>query len=341
MELEWGPHCFYHIFRERDESCLTGSTAAATEGAMGVRPVLPGPAPAERWPELPLSQWAGTRDTLHMWTQMVGKLRLALSPRVNHWWEVPLYVSPRGLTTSAMPYPRGIFEAEFDFLAHVLRFTTSLDETRTIALAPRTVADFYSEFLGTLAGLGVDARIWPVPVEIANPIRFHRDTQHAFYDREYARRFWRILISADTILKEFRARFIGKASPVHFFWGSFDLAATRFSGRRAPERPNADKVTREAYSHEVWSAGWWPGGGEITSPMFYAYAAPEPAEFRKAPVRPAAAWYHSQLGEFLLPYEAVRQASDPRAALLEFLESSYEAAANLGGWDRATLERPR
>jgi len=340
MELEWGPHCFYHIFRERDESCLTGSTAAATEGAMGVRPVLPGPAPAERWPELPLSQWAGTRDTLHMWTQMVGKLRLALSPRVNHWWEVPLYVSPRGLTTSAMPYPRGIFEAEFDFLAHVLRFTTSLDETRTIALAPRTVADFYSEFLGTLAGLGVDARIWPVPVEIANPIRFHRDTQHAFYDREYARRFWRILISADTILKEFRARFIGKASPVHFFWGSFDLAATRFSGRRAPERPNADKVTREAYSHEVWSAGWWPGGGEITSPMFYAYAAPEPAEFRKAPIRPAAAWYHSQLGEFLLPYEAVRQASDPRAALLEFLESSYEAAANLGGWDRATLERP-
>jgi len=276
-----------------------------------------------------------------MWTQMVGKLRLALSPRVNHWWEVPLYVSPRGLTTSAMPYPGGLMEAEFDFLAHVLRLTTSLDETRIIALVPRTVADFYSEFLETLAALGVEARIWPMPVEIANPIRFDRDTQHAFYDPEYARRFWRILISADTILKEFRARFIGKASPVHFFWGSFDLAATRFSGRRAPERPNADNVTREAYSHEVWSAGWWPGGGEITAPMFYAYCAPEPAEFRNAPVRPAAASYHSQLGEFLLPYDAVRRASDPRTALMEFLASSYEAASSLGGWDRAALERSR
>ena len=308
---------------------------------MGVKPVTEGLAPTEAWPALPLAQWAGTRDTLHMWTQMVGKLRLALSPRVNHWWEVPLYVSPRGLTTSAIPYPRGIFEAEFDFLAHVLRFTTSLGETKTMALAPRTVADFYSEFLQMLAGLGIDTRIWPMPVEIADPIRFDRDTQHASYDREYARRFWRILISVDTILKEFRARFIGKASPVHFFWGSFDLAATRFSGRRAPERPNADPVTREAYSHEVWSAGWWPGGGEITSPMFYAYAAPEPAEFRNAPVRPAAASYHSQLGEFLLSYDAVRGASDPRTALLEFLESSYEAASRLGGWDRAALERPR
>jgi len=274
-----------------------------------------------------------------MWTQIVGKLRLALSPRLNHWWEVPLYVSARGLTTSAIPYQSGIFEAEFDFLAHVLRLTTSRGEMRTIDLAPRTVADFYAEFLATLAGLGIDRRIWPVPVEIASPIRFDRDTQHASYDPEYARRFWHILISVDTILKQFRARFIGKASPVHFFWGSFDLAATRFSGRRAPERPDADSVTREAYSHEVSSAGWWPGGGEITSPMFYAYAAPEPAGFRKAAIRPPAASYHSQLREFLLPYDEVRQASDPPTVLLEFLQSSYEAAAVLGSWDRAALER--
>jgi hypothetical protein len=274
-----------------------------------------------------------------MWTQIVGKLRLALSPRVNHWWEVPLYVNPRGLTTSAIPYPRGLFEVEFDFLAHILRFTTSVDETRTIALAPRTVADFYAEFLETLAGLGIEASIWPVPVEIPNPIRFDRDTQHAHYDRDSVHRFWQILISVDTIFKEFRARFTGKASPVHFFWGSFDLAATRFSGRRAPERPGADSVTREAYSHEVSSAGWWPGGGEITSPMFYGYAAPEPAGFANAPVRPATAFYHSQLGEFLLPYEDVRKATDPRTLLMDFLQSTYEAAANLGRWDRAALER--
>ena len=306
---------------------------------MSVRPSIPGLAREEAWPALPLAAWVETRDTLHMWTQIVGKLRLALSPRLNHWWEVPLYVSARGLTTSAIPYQSGIFEAEFDFLAHVLRLTTSRGEMRTIDLAPRTVADFYAEFLATLAGLGIDRRIWPVPVEIASPIRFDRDTQHASYDPEYARRFWHILISVDTILKQFRARFIGKASPVHFFWGSFDLAATRFSGRRAPERPDADSVTREAYSHEVSSAGWWPGGGEITSPMFYAYAAPEPAGFRKAAIRPPAASYHSQLREFLLPYDEVRQASDPPTVLLEFLQSSYEAAAVLGSWDRAALER--
>ncbi|HXW61871.1 MAG TPA: DUF5996 family protein [Candidatus Acidoferrales bacterium] len=306
---------------------------------MSVRPQTRGLADYQPWPALPLADWAETRDTLHMWTQIVGKLRLALSPRVNHWWEVPFYVTPRGLTTSAIPYLRGLFEAEFDFLAHVLRFTTSFGEIRTIALAPRTVADFYAEFRGTLATLGIDARIWPMPVEIANPIRFDLDTQNSSYDAEQAHRFWQVLVSVDTVLKEFRASFIGKASPVHFFWGSFDLAVTRFSGRRAPERPNADAVTREAYSHEVSSAGWWPGGGEITSAMFYAYAAPEPAGFRDALVRPAVASYHSQLGEFLLPYDEVRGASNPRSTLMEFLESTYEAAARLGHWDRAALER--
>ena len=307
---------------------------------MSATPATPNLPKERAWPALPLAEWAATRDTLHMWTQLVGKLRLALSPHVNHWWEVPLYVSPCGLTTSAIPYPRGVFEVEFDFLAHVLRFTTSAGETKTIVLAPRSVADFSVEFLATLASLGINAKIWHMPVEVVNPIPFDRDTQHASYDAEFAQRFWRILVSVDTILKEFRARFIGKASPVHFFWGSFDIAATRFSGRRAPARPNADRMTREAYSHECSSAGWWPGGGDVTAPMFYAYAAPEPAGFRDATVRPAKAFYHAQLGEFLLPYEDVRTASDPRATLMEFLRSTYEAAANLGNWDRAALERP-
>jgi len=290
------------------------------------------------WPALPLAEWVATRDTLHMWTQMVGKLRLALSPYVNHWWQVPLYVSARGLSTSAIPYAGGIFEAEFDFIEHALRFTTSSGETKSIALAPRSVAEFYGEFLATLKSLRIDAKIWPIPVEIPNPIRFDQDTQHASYDCEYANRFWRVLVAIDKVLKEFRGRFIGKASPVHFFWGSFDLAATRFSGRRAPDR-FTDRVMREAYSHEVSSAGWWPGGGDITEPMFYAYAAPVPDKFSVARVEPRRAFYHAQLGEFLLPYEAVRTASDPRAALMDFLQSTHEAAANLANWDRAALER--
>jgi len=306
---------------------------------VAVRPVSSALPQNDVWPALPLAEWAATRATLHMWTQIVGKLRLALSPRLNHWWEVPFYVTPRGLTTSAIPYAGGIFEAEFDFVAHVLRFTTSQGETKTIALAPRSVADFYAEFLATTAALGIEAKIWPMPVEIPNPIRFDRDTQNASYDAEYANRFWRALVAFDGVLKEFRARFIGKASPVHFFWGSFDIAATRFSGRRAPERPNLDSITREAYSHEVSSAGWWPGAGEIREPMFYSYSAPEPAGFREAKIGPAAALYHSQLNEFLLPYDAVRTATDPRNALLEFLQTTYEAAANAGRWDRAALER--
>jgi hypothetical protein len=293
----------------------------------------------EAWPALPLAEWSATRDTLHMWMQMVGKVRLALMSRVNHWWEVPLYVSARGLTTSAILYPRGVFEIEFDFIEHVLRFTTSRGETKLIALAPRTVADFFTEFKAVLTSLGIEAKIWPMPVEIPDPIRFDQDTVHASYDPVYANRFWRILTTVDAICKEFRARFIGKASPVHFFWGSGDLAATRFSGRRAPERPGADAMTREAYSHEVSSVGWWPGNGGFDAPMFYAYAAPEPAGFRDSKILPAQAFYNAQIGEFLLPYDAVRNSADPVAMLMEFFQSTYEATANLGNWDRAALEK--
>jgi hypothetical protein len=293
----------------------------------------------EAWPSLPLAEWRPTIDTLHMWTQVVGKVRLALAPHANHWWQVPLYVSARGLTTSPIPAPDGIFEIEFDFVVHTLRITTSWAESRMMHLAPQTVADFYKSFMTLLKSLGISARIWPMPVEVPDPIRFDQDTKHASYDAVCANRLWRVLASTDAVLKEFRGRFIGKASPIHFFWGSFDLAATRFSGRRAPERPGADRVTQEAYSHEVISAGWWPGGGDITEPMFYAYAAPEPTGFRDAPVRPQQAFYHAQLGEFLLPYEAVRTAANPRETLLDFLQSTYEAGANLGKWDRAALER--
>jgi hypothetical protein len=293
----------------------------------------------EAWPSLPLAEWSATRDTLHMWTQVVGKVRLALSPLTNHWWEVPLYVSARGLTTSPVPYSLGIFEVEFDFIDHVLKIATSRGETKTMNLVPRSVARFYEEFMNQLASLGIEIKMWPMPVEIPNPIRFDRDTAHDSYDPQYANRFWRILATVDTVLKEFRARFIGKASPVHFFWGSFDMAATRFSGRRAPERPGADAMTREAYSHEVSSVGWWPGNGGFAAPMFYAYAAPEPFGFRESKVRPAEAFYSAKIGEFLLPYDAVRTANDPAAALLEFAQSTYEAAANLGQWDRAALER--
>jgi uncharacterized protein DUF5996 len=306
---------------------------------MATKPVVSVLSKEEAWPALPLSEWRETYATLHLWMQIVGKVRLANSPHVNHWWQVPLYVSARGLTTSAIPYPMGNFEVEFDLMDHVLRFTTSRGETKTIKLAPRSVADFYAEFLSTLASLHIQTKIWPMPVEIPNPIRFDQDTSHASYDPACATRCWRILSGVDCVLKEFRGRFIGKASPVHFFWGSFDLAVTRFSGRRAPERPGADRMTREAYSHEVSSAGWWPGGGEITAPMFYSYAAPEPPGFRDARVRPAQAFYESKVGEFLLPYDDVRTSADPPAMLTEFLQSTYEAAANLGHWDRAALER--
>jgi hypothetical protein len=274
-----------------------------------------------------------------MWTQIVGKVRLALSPRVNHWWEVPLYVSAAGLATSPIPYAGGMFEIEFDFIHHQLVIRTSQDTRQTIALRARSVAEFYREVMAALASLGIKVNIWKMPVEIPNPIPFDQDTVHASYDPEYANRFWRVLVACDAIFKEFRAGFIGKASPVHFFWGSFDLAASRFSGRRAPERPGADAITREAYSHEVISAGFWPGGGDIKGAAFYAYAAPEPPGFAVHPVAPTKAFYHPQLKEFLLMYDDVRQSPSPRSALLSFLQSTYDAGAKLGKWNREELEK--
>ena len=295
---------------------------------------------SESWPALPLAEWADTYATLHMWSQIIGKVRLALSPRVNHWWEVPLYVSGRGLTTSPIPYDKEIFEIQFDFIDHKLDVITAGGEIRSMRLAPRAVADFYSEFMSMLHALGINVKIWPMPSEVPNPIRLDQDRTHSSYDPEYAHRFWRILVTIDSVFKEFRARFIGKVSPVHFFWGSFDFAVTRFSGRRAPERVGADAITREAYSHEAISVGFWPGGGEMKEAAFYAYAAPEPAGFGDRTVRPAKAFYNKQMSEFFLMYDDVRMADAPREALLEFCQSTYEAGADLGKWDRASLERP-
>ena len=291
------------------------------------------------WPALPLEAWQETYATLHMWTQIVGKVRLALSPPVNHYWQVPLYLNDTGLTTSPIPCHSGVFEVRFDFVHHNLVIQTSAGPSRIIPLAPRSVADFYREFMSTLKSLGIEPKIWPVPVEILNPIPFEKDTQHASYDRDYASRFWRTLLAIDVVFKEFRSKFIGKNSPVHFFWGSFDLAVTRFSGRRAPERPGADPITREAYSHEVISAGWWPGGGDIKGAAFYCYAAPEPEGFSESRVRPEKAFYHPTMKEFLLMYDDVRNAPSPRLALLDFMQSTYEAGANLAKWDRRELEK--
>jgi hypothetical protein len=291
------------------------------------------------WPELPLQSWQETYATLHMWTQVVGKIRLALSPNINHWWGVALYVNASGLTTSPIPYEGAAFEIQFDFIHHRLVILTSHGSGATFALAPRSVADFYREIMAALAFLGITVKIWKTPVEIPNPIPFDEDTQHASYDPEYANRFWRILVGCDAIFKEFRAGFIGKASPVHFFWGSFDLAVTRFSGRRAPEREGADAVTREAYSHEVISSGFWPGGGDIKEAAFYTYAAPEPSGYAQHPVSPASAAYNPQLKEFLLMYNDVRLSLSPRNTLLEFLKNTYVAGADLGKWNRGELEK--
>lgn len=299
-------------------------------------------AAADLWPSLPLAEWRDTRDTLHRWTQVVGKVRLAQAPMVNHWWQVPLYVSSRGLTTSAIPAGRRRFEIDFDFCRHELRVDTSDPDRRTIALEPKSVADFHAELMAALSDLGLDVAILARPVEIEDATPFAEDHAHRTYDPDHAQRFWRLLVQADRVLTEFRARFIGKVSPVHFFWGAFDLAVTRFSGRPAPPHPGgapnvADWVMREAYSHEVSSAGYFPDGGPEGA--FYSYAYPEPEGFRDAVVSPAAAAYDADLGEFLLPYDAVRTAADPEAALLAFLQSTYEAAADRAGWDRAALER--
>jgi hypothetical protein len=298
-------------------------------------PIKPTP---ELWPALPLAAWQDTYDTLHMWTQIIGKVRAELSPLTNHWWNTTLYVTARGLTTSPIPYGVRTFELSFDFIDHTLLIQTSDGGVELLSLVPRSVADFYHAVLAALHTLGIDIRITTLPQEVAHPIHFNQDTVHASYDAAQAHRFWRILVQADRLFKLFRARFLGKASPVQFFWGSFDLAATRFSGRRAPERPAADLVTREAYSHEEISAGFWPGTGEQDA-AFYAYAAPEPAGFKEAVIRPALARYDATIGEFLLNYADVRIADDPDALVLDFLQSTYEAAADRAGWDRAALER--
>jgi hypothetical protein len=299
---------------------------------------------SEVWPALPYDAWSDTLATLHMWTQIVGKVRLAQSPWVNHSWHVTLYVTSRGLTTSPIPYGTRTFEIEFDFLAHRLAVTTGEGRVAQVPLEPQPVSAFYARLMDALNGLDIHVRIHRKPNEVADAIRFDRDQTHSSYDPEYASRFWRVLVQADRVFKIFRARFAGKCSPVHFFWGAADLAVTRFSGRPAPEHPGGipnlpDRVTREAYSHEVSSAGFWPGGGPIAYPAFYSYAYPEPAGFAKAPVQPDAAFYSQDFREFILPYDIVRLSASPDDTLLEFLQSTYEAAARLAAWDRAALER--
>lgn len=293
----------------------------------------------EVWPALPYEEWRETYETLHMWTQVVGKIRLTLTPRINHWWHAALYVTSRGLTTSPIPYGNRTFELTFDFINHALVLQTSDGTSRYIALYPRSVADFYRELMAVLRSVDINVRINTIPQEVANPIACDVDLVHHSYDQEYANRAWRILSQTSAVLQEFRGRFIGKCSPTHFWWGSFDIAVTRFSGRRAPERPGADLVTREAYSHECSSAGFWPGNSAFPKPAFYAYTAPTPPGFEKGSIRPQQASYDGSLGEFLLPYDAVRNATDPQKALMGFLQSTYEVGADLGRWDREALER--
>jgi hypothetical protein len=302
------------------------------------------PLPADRdaiWPALPQAEWSETCATLQLWLQIVGKVRLALMPAINHTWSVTLYPTVRGLTTSPMPHGARMLQIDFDFIEHVLVLETSDGGRGTVPLKPMTVAAFYRQVMVALDDLGTPVRIWPMPVEIANPIAFEKDETHQAYDPEYARRFSSVLLQTTRVFTAFRARFTGKVSPVHLFWGAMDLACTRFSGRTAPEHPSMaglpDRVTRDAYSHEVSSCGFWPGAPGIEA-FFYSYAYPEPEGYAAAAVGPAQAGFNAQFGEFLLPYEAVRTAADPDAVLLEFLQSTYEAAANCAGWDRAALE---
>jgi len=290
------------------------------------------------WPPLPRAAWQDTYATLHMYTQVIGKLRLALCAPENQFWHVPFYVTVRGLTTSPMPYGDRTLEIDFDFIDHAVVARSSDGRTGTLALAPRSVADFYEAVRAMLAGLDVDVHIWDHPVEIPDPIPFHADTRHSAYDAKAVHRFFEVLRRADIVLKEYRGRFSGKSSPVHFFWGSFDLAVTRFSGRPAPARPDADRITQLSYNEEVMSVGFWPGAGDVDA-AFYAYAAPEPPGFADAKVLPAAAFYHRGMKELILPYEAIRAAERPGDEILAFAESAYEAAVRLGGWDRPALER--
>jgi hypothetical protein len=298
----------------------------------------------QAWPSLPLAAWADTYAPLHMWTQIVGKIRLVQCSQVNHSWHVPLYVTSRGLTTSPIPYGTLTFQIDFDFVSHQLTLETSNGQTGSLPLEPQSVATFYRRLMDEMRKLDLRVNIYKKPNEVPESIPFDQDETHKSYDRDYANRFWRILVQADRVFREFRGRFIGKTSPVHLFWGALDLAVTRFSGRTAPQHPGGipnlpDSVTREAYSHEVSSCGFWPGGGPIPYAAFYSYAYPQPAEFSKASVKPAEAFYSTDFGEFILPYDVVRQAESPDETLLTFLQTTYEAAANLAHWDRAALER--
>jgi hypothetical protein len=296
-----------------------------------------------QWPELPYTDWEDTCATLQLWTQIVGKIRLAQTPRLNHSWHTTLYLTARGLTTSPIPYGQRMFQIDFDFIKHALQIQTADGEDRSLPLKPQSVAEFHAAVFMALDDLGIEITINGSPNEVNEPIPFHEDTLHTAYDPDYAWRFWRVLLQIDRVFKQFRTAFLGKASPVHFFWGSFDLAVTRFSGRRAPPHPGGvpalpDNICREAYSHEVSSAGFWPGGGAADYAAFYSYAYPTPEGFSERPVKPAAAFFDHDAGEFILPYDAVRTAADPDTVLLEFLQSTWEAAAEMGEWDREALE---
>ena len=300
----------------------------------------------DQWPDLSFEKWRDTYATLHMWTQIVGKIRLAQTPWINHSWHVTLYVTARGLTTSPIPHGGSMFEINFDFVDHHLRIDSSEGGQRAIELRPRSVADFYLAVMSALTELELPVSINTMPNEIQDPIPLDRDEEHRSYDAEYANRFWRVLVQADRVFKDFRSDFCGKCSPVHFFWGSFDLAVTRFSGRAAPPHPGGiphlpDAITREAYSQEVSSLGFWPGGGPVPMPVFYSYAYPEPTGFAQARVRPDAASYNAQLREFILPYDAVRRGDSPDDVLLDFARSTYDAASSLARWDRAALKEIR
>jgi len=290
------------------------------------------------WPALPYEEWKDTYATLHIWTQIVGKIALARAPRLNHSWAVALQITARGISTPTLPDGHRVFRIEFDFVAHRLIVETSDGAVESLPLRPQTVAEFHRELMATLDTMQLQVKIWPVPVEIPDPIPFEQDHTHSSYDPVYANRAWRIFAQVHRVLGETRTAFVGKCSPVHFFWGAFDVAVTRFSGRPAPPR-EGPAFMREAYSHEVISHGFWPGGAPVFEPSFYAYAVPQPAAFEQAPVRPDAAYYHRELGEFLLPYEAVRTTTNPDRMIHEFVESTYEQAATLGGWDRKALER--